>query len=144
MEEWMAEEEGRMELNEEEEDEYYLWLREQEEEEGKEEATSEEESIEGGEEELKDVGGEEEAWGYNFGSPTTDEVGAWASGGTRIDWDKAYDEMVEEYVGQEDEVEWEMDSMGDGEEYLDQDCEDGELIYDRRKPISTDHLFELR
>ncbi|CAI5521992.1 unnamed protein product [Closterium sp. Naga37s-1] len=108
----MAEEEGGMELNAEEEDEYYLWLREQDEEGDKEEASSEEEEEE--EKELKVVDGEEEAWGYDFGSPTAEEA------------------------------KWEGDSMVDGEEYLDYEWEEGELVYDkRRKPISTDHFFEM-
>ncbi|CAI5485976.1 unnamed protein product [Closterium sp. Naga37s-1] len=139
------EEEGRTELNAEKEEEYYLWLREQEEEEQDEASSgeeSEEEELE--EKEHEGEGNAEEAWGYDFGSPTANKVGAWASGGMGIDWDQAYDEMVEKYVGEEDEVDWEVDSMADGEEYLDQDWEDGELIYDRkRKPISTDHLFEI-
>ncbi|CAI5521996.1 unnamed protein product [Closterium sp. Naga37s-1] len=138
----MAEEEGGMELNAEEEDEYYLWLREQDEEGDKEEASSEEEEEE--EKELKVVDGEEEAWGYDFGSPTAEEVGAWESAGLGIDWDKEYDEMVEKYVGEVNEAKWEGDSMVDGEEYLDYEWEEGELVYDkRRKPISTDHFFEM-
>ncbi|CAI6003929.1 unnamed protein product [Closterium sp. NIES-64] len=144
-EEWrvaMAEEEGGMELNAEEEDEYYLWLREQDEEGDKEEESSEEEEEE--EKELKVVDGEEEAWGYDFGSPTAEEVGAWESAGLGIDWDKEYDEMVEKYVGEVNETKWEGDSMVDGEEYLDYEWEEGELVYDkRRKPISTDHFFEM-
>ncbi|CAI5535335.1 unnamed protein product [Closterium sp. Naga37s-1] len=146
----IVEEEGRLELNAEEEDEYYLWLREQEEEGSKEEASSEEDSEEGDGEEAeekedKEVGGEEEeTWRYNFGSPTADEIGAWDTIGTGIGWDKKYDEMVEKYVGEENEAKWEGDSMVDGEEYRNHKWEEGELVYDkRRKLISTDHLFEM-
>ncbi|CAI5481536.1 unnamed protein product [Closterium sp. Yama58-4] len=141
----MAEEEGRMELTAEEEDEYYLWLREQEEEEEKEEVSSEEFEEEEGEKEIKEARGEEEeTWGHDFGSPTADEMGAWDTMGTGIDWDKEYEEMVEKYVEEVNEAKLEGDSMVDGEEYLDQGTEDWELVYDKkRKRISPDHLFEL-
>ncbi|CAI5459573.1 unnamed protein product [Closterium sp. Yama58-4] len=83
-------------INEEDEKRIKEWMEEQdflnwmEEEEEKEEASNAEESEEEEEEKgIKEAGGEEEeTWGYNFGSPTADEMGAWDTMATGIDWNR--------------------------------------------------------
>ncbi|CAI7897997.1 unnamed protein product, partial [Closterium sp. NIES-53] len=156
----LAKEQGRIRLTEEEEADYWAWVQEEEELD-----RAELEALE-----LKEHGFNEELGsngldGIPEGGEPEGEVGTddkmpslFGSDGERYSdlgalddeagepqWDMGYEE-ARKAVEDKGEItdRWEVDSMTDGEEYLVEVKEEGELAYEGKgRRISPDYLFEL-
>ncbi|CAI5944588.1 unnamed protein product [Closterium sp. NIES-65] len=156
----LAKEQGRIRLTEEEEADYWAWVQEEAELdraeldvlELKEHEFYEELGADGlngipeGVEPEGEVGTDDEMPNL-FGSDGErySDLGASDDEAGEPQWDMGYEE-ARKAVEEKGEITdlWEGDSMTDGEEYLVEDKEEGELIYEGKgHRISPDYLFEL-
>ncbi|CAI5477513.1 unnamed protein product [Closterium sp. Yama58-4] len=157
----LAEEQGRIRLTEEEEADYWAWVQEEELDraelevlELKEHEFYEEPEVDGldgipeGGKPEGEVGTDDDMPSL-FGSDGEHYSDLGGSDGDEMDgepkWDVGYEE-ARKAVEEKGEItdQWEVDSMADGEEYLVEVKEEGELVYEGKgHRISPDYLFEL-